>query len=122
MTIKKLINFTPESVFLLLSILNLANALPRRLLIAAPRGSPPVPSPDGLLAVYTVSTYSLDAHAETKEVKILNLETGESTLFSDDEKNTSHQWLVRNHLLWTRSVEGGKTALWTGTAAGSEKK
>jgi len=92
------------------------------LLITAPRGSPPAPSPDGLLAVYTVSTYSLDAHAETKEIKILNLESGESTLFSDDEKNVSPQWLVGNQLLRVRSMDGGKTALWTGTAGGSEKK
>jgi len=92
------------------------------LLITTPRGSPPVPSPDGRLAVYTVSTYSLEAHAETKEIKILNLESGESTLFSDDEKNLSPQWLVENQLLWTRSVDGGKTALWTGTAGASEKK
>ena len=101
-------------------MLQLANY--HRLLITAPRRSAATPSPDGKYAFYTVSTYSLDSHSETNEVKVIELETEEVTLFSDDAKVGSVQWLVGNQLLWTKKVDGGKTELWVGTAGTGEKQ
>lgn len=71
--------------------------------------------------MYTVSTYSLDSHSETNEIKIINLETEAVTLFSDDPENIEPQWLVGNQIIWLRKPDGGKTEIWIGTVAGNKK-
>lgn len=92
-----------------------------RLLIEAPRRTPAIPNDDGTHAIYTVSTYDLKTHSETREVKILDLETGSSTLFSDDARNGGAKWLIGDSILWQREGEGGKTDLWIGHAVGDKK-
>lgn len=71
--------------------------------------------------MYTVSTYDLESHSDTSETRILNINTKESLLFTDDKKNTAAQWLVGDLLLWQRSVDGGATELWIGSATGDKK-
>lgn len=71
--------------------------------------------------MYTVSTYDLDSHSETVEIQVLELESGKTTLFTDDKENNSPQWLPGNQLLWQRNVEGGNTELWVGNAVGPKK-
>jgi len=71
--------------------------------------------------LYTVSTYSLDSHTETNEIKIIELETEAITLFSDDPLNVSPQWLVDNQIVWLRKPEGKKTEIWIGTITGDKK-
>ena len=85
-----------------------------RLLITAPRPSPAIPNDDGTLVLYTVSTYDLETHKESKEVKTLEVKTGKASLFTDDTKNTSFQWLTKSLLLWQREGDGEKTELWIG--------
>ncbi|KAH8599952.1 Alpha/Beta hydrolase protein [Bisporella sp. PMI_857] len=102
MTIKSNIRLTPE------------------LLITAPRRSAAKPSSDGKYALYTVSTYSLDSHSERNEIKVIELETEAVTLFSDDAKNVSPQWLVKDQIIWLRTTEAGKTEFWIGKV-GPEK-
>jgi len=92
-----------------------------RTFIQLPRRSPAVPNGTGTLAVYTVSTYDLEAHQDTSETRILNIETKESLLFTDDKKNTAARWLVGDLLLWQRSVDGGATELWIGSAIGDKR-
>lgn len=55
-------------------------------------------------------------------MKVIDLDTEEVTLFSDDPNIASIQWLAGHQLLWTRKVSGGKTELWIGTAGNGEKK
>ena len=71
--------------------------------------------------MYTVSTYSLESHSETNEIKVIDLEDGAVTLFSDDPKNVSPQWLVDNQIYWLRKPDGGKTEIWIGSVAGDKK-
>jgi len=92
-----------------------------RTFIQLPRRSPAVPNGSGTHAVYTVSTYDLESHSETLETRILDIKTKQSSLFTDDKKNTSAQWLVGDLLLWQRSAEGGATELWIGSALGDKK-
>ena len=80
-----------------------------------------MPNSKGTLALYTVTTYDLESHSETVEVKIMDISTGESTLFTDDSKNVASQWLVDDLLIWQRSAEGGATELWIGSAVGDKK-
>lgn len=67
------------------------------------------------MAIYTVSTYDLDTHADFSEVKLLNLETGESTRYTNDPKESSFRWLSGSSLLWQREGKN-KTELWIGDA------
>ena len=80
-----------------------------------------MPNSKGTHAVYTVSTYDLESHSETVEIRVLDIKTKESHLFSDDKKNTSAQWLSGDLLLWQRSVDGGVTELWIGSAVGDKR-
>ena len=93
-----------------------------RLLITAPRRSSALPNDNGTYALFTVSTYSLESHSETVEIKVLNLRTGQTTLFSDDASHKSPQWLVVNQILWLKATDGGETQLWVGTAGKEDKR
>ncbi|EHA28313.1 hypothetical protein ASPNIDRAFT_212641 [Aspergillus niger ATCC 1015] len=85
------------------------------LLITAPRPSAAVPNDEGKVALYTVSTYDLDTHADFSEAKLLNLETGESTRYTNDPKESSFCWLSGTSLLWQREGKNN-TELWIGDA------
>ena len=93
-----------------------------RLLITAPRRSSAIPNENGRYALFTVSTYSLESHSETLEIKVLNLESGQTTLFSNDESHKSPQWLVGDQILWLKATDEGETQLWVGTAGGEDKR
>lgn len=89
--------------------------------ISSPRRSPAIPNDNGTLALYTLSTYSFESHSEGKEIRILDLLTGTSTLFSDDSKNQDIVWLQNEQVLWLREGERGVTELWCGAAIGEKK-
>ena len=80
-----------------------------------------MPNENGRLALYTVSTYSLESHSEGKEIKILDLEDGKTGLFSDDPQNKDIQWLGNDRVLWLREVSGGSMELWSGMAIGEKE-
>lgn len=79
-----------------------------------------MPNDNGTLALYTVSSYSFEAHSQTNEIKILDIKTQQSILFSDDPKIQQVVWLHGIQLLWLRNVDGGKTEFWTGFAVGDK--
>lgn len=91
-----------------------------RAFISTPRRSPAVPNDNGTLGLYTLSTYSLESHSEGKEIRILDLVTGKSALFSDDAKNKEITWLQDEQVLWLREREGGVTEMWCGIAVGEK--
>lgn len=93
-----------------------------RVLITAPRRSPATPNDDGSYALYTISKYSLDSHSETKEIRIISIKTGQTTLFSNDSKDKEPSWLKGNQIIWLKEIDGGSTELWIGNAGEDEKK
>ena len=85
------------------------------MLLSAPRRSPAVPNANGKLAVYTVSTYSFETHKKTSEIRVLDVESGHSTLVTNEEKASEPNWLEDgNDLLWFKSVKKGATQLIVG--------
>ncbi|CAF9943394.1 MAG: hypothetical protein ALECFALPRED_000266 [Alectoria fallacina] len=96
------------------------NKLTLEAFISSPRRSPAIPNDNGTLALYTLSTYSLESHSEGKEIRVLDLFTGKSTLFSDDAKNKDVAWLQDEQVLWLREGEGGVTEVWCGFAVGEK--
>ena len=86
------------------------------ILLSAPRRSSASPNSAGL-AVYTVSTYSFEAHKKTTEIKVLNISTGTQSLITNVEGASEPTWLGGgNELLWLKSGEDGHTQLIVGSA------
>lgn len=92
-----------------------------RVLVTAPRRSTAVPNASGTYALYTVSSYSLQSHTETIEIRVLSLKTGLSVLFSDDANNKEPTWLLEDQIIWLRQ-RNNATEIWIGNAGHSEAK
>lgn len=81
-------------------------------LLSAPRRSAAAPNPDGTLALYTVSTYSFQSHSKTSEIRVLDIETGQSKVLSSDLNASEPTWLLEQNLvLWLKGGEKGTTSL-----------
>ena len=72
-------------------------------LLSAPRRNAAVPSPNGDLAVYTVSTYSFASHVKTAEIRVVDLASGQSRLITNDEEAGSPNWLAGRELIWLKT-------------------
>ncbi|KAI9732281.1 MAG: hypothetical protein M1818_007601 [Claussenomyces sp. TS43310] len=85
-------------------------------LLSAPRRGPAVPNHDGSIAFYEVSTYSFEKKKTTKEIRILDIKTGASTLFTNDENAHDVNWLGdgTNAIIWLQSGADGITSLMVG--------
>lgn len=79
-------------------------------LLSDPRRSPAVPSRDGTHALYTVSTHIL-GDKTTQELRVLNLQTGNSQQISKDSRVHDALWIPTTelHVIYLRSVEQGRT-------------
>ena len=88
------------------------------MLLSAPRQSDAVPNHDATLALYTSTQYSFDSHSETKEVRIVNLDTGASSLFTSDSNAHDAVWLGdgTNAIMWLQSGAKSITSLMIGDA------
>lgn len=91
-------------------------------LISFPRRSSAIPNPNGTHALYTESVYSFDSHSNVVGTYILNLERGDSFLFSNDPLAVSYNWLGEGTaLVWEKQVENF-WGLWIGDASIPENK
>ena len=91
-------------------------------MIETPRRSSATPSPNGKYALYTVSKYSLDSHSERKEIRVLDLRSGVTSLFSDDDDNKEPSWLSGEQIIWLKDGDDGTTELWIGSLGNVDKK
>ena len=81
-------------------------------LLSAPRRSAAVPSPDGKLAAFTVSTYSFQSHSKASEIRILDIKTGQSNVLVSDSNASEPTWLGKeNQILWLKAGDKGTTSL-----------
>lgn len=54
----------------------------------------------GDLAAYSVSTYSFETHTKTSEIRVLNVNSGQSRLITKEKDASDPNWLNDNDLLW----------------------
>jgi len=81
-------------------------------LLSAPRRSAAVPNADGTLALFTVSTYSFQSHTKSAEIRILDIQNGQTKLLSSDSNASEPTWLGdKNLVLWLKGGEKGTTSL-----------
>lgn len=62
-------------------------------LISAPRRGPAVPNHDGTLALFTQSTHTIGERETSKEIRVLNIQTGDSERLVEDAKARDALWL-----------------------------
>lgn len=109
--------FTPESDLHHLEPPNLTDNSFPRVLLSAPRRSSAVPNATGKLAVYTQTTYSFDTHSKTNEIRTIDLESGETSVITNDAGASNPQWLDDGDLLvWLKSKDNGNTSFVIGDA------
>ena len=63
-----------------------------------------MPNARGTLALYTVTTYSFESHRKTSEIRVLDIDSGQSTLITNDEHAREPHWLGNgNELIWLKA-------------------
>ena len=76
-------------------------------LIEAPRRDSAVPNPDGTMALYSLSRHTIGKDT-VKELRLMDISTGKSTLLVNADKVHDAQWLgLENKIVYLRSVDDG---------------
>lgn len=91
-------------------------------LLSAPRRSPGVPSPSGKRALYSVSTYSFEDHKKTSQVRVLDIESGDSISLVEDAKASEPVWLGDDEILHLKSDDNGTTTLVVRSVTSTEQE
>ena len=89
-------------------------------LLSAPRRSPGLPNEDGSKILYTESTYSFVEHSKRTEIRILDVNTQESMLVTDNSSASSPIW-IGDHILLLISNKDGTTKVKIGKADDSQR-
>lgn len=88
-----------------------AEKLTPEVLIEAPRRGPAIPNTDGTRALFSTSTHTIGGDT-LKEVKILDLSTGESRLLTANSKAHDFTWLTAGSVAFLEPSErAGATQL-----------
>jgi hypothetical protein len=83
-------------------------------LLSAPRRSAGIPNKDGSKVLYSVSTYSFAEHAKKSEIRVLDVETQQTTLITDEASASDPNWLDDESILLLISADDGVTAVKVG--------
>jgi hypothetical protein len=97
----------------ILSIVKASNstAFTPEAMLSAPRRGTALPNPAGTLAIYTVSTYSFTKHKTSHELRVLDLHTKNTWLFSNSSDISNAIWLGDgNKIAWLVSEDDGSTS------------
>ncbi|KAL7628974.1 hypothetical protein AAE478_000492 [Parahypoxylon ruwenzoriense] len=79
--------------------------------ISAPRRGPAIPNHDGTLALYTMSTHTIGGDT-LKEIRVMNIATGESRQLFDDSKAHDATWLGDGSNTVLLLKKGGEGFTW----------
>ncbi|KAJ9157411.1 Prolyl oligopeptidase [Pleurostoma richardsiae] len=80
-------------------------------LLSAPRRSTGSPNSTGELALYTVSTYSFEEHKKTSQIRVLDIQSGHSTLLFEDLSYSEPTWIGEKEFIFLKSGDKGTTNL-----------
>jgi hypothetical protein len=80
-------------------------------LLSAPRRSAGIPNSDASKVLYSVSTYSFEERSKTSEIRVLDVESQQTTLVTDDKAASEPVWLDDETVLMLSEGEGGMTSV-----------
>ncbi|KAF2707778.1 dipeptidyl-peptidase-like protein V precursor [Pleomassaria siparia CBS 279.74] len=83
-------------------------------LLSAPRRSNGIPNQDGSKVLYSVSNYSFAEHSRKTEIRVLDVETQQTTLITDDTSASEANWLGDKSILLLTSDDNGVTSVKVG--------
>ncbi|KAF2875028.1 dipeptidyl-peptidase-like protein V precursor [Massariosphaeria phaeospora] len=83
-------------------------------LLSAPRRSSGNPNSDGSKVLYSSSTYSFAEHAKKTEIRVLHVQSQQTTLISDDPVASEPKWLGDDAILLLSSGDDGVTSVKVG--------
>ncbi|KAH8884576.1 prolyl oligopeptidase [Thozetella sp. PMI_491] len=86
-------------------------------LLSAPRRSPGVPNATGTKALYSVSKYSFEHQHKVAEIRVLDIESGSSTLLVDDSGASEPVWIGDDEVLYLKGSDRGATRLLLASAS-----
>lgn len=87
-------------------------------LLSAPRRSAGSPNLSGKKVLFTVSTYSFEDHKKTSQIKVLDVESGHSTVLYDDLSYSEPVWVDEDYFLFVKSGDKGTSSLMLGSSSG----
>lgn len=88
-----------------------ANKFTPEVLLGAPRRSEGNPNSNGSQVLYSISTYSFDEHAKTSEIRVLDVNSGETSLITDKEGASEPQWLDDETILVLSESDDGTSVI-----------
>lgn len=91
-------------------------------LLEAPRRSEGLPNSDASKILYSVSTYSFAEHAKKSEIRLLDVESQESSLITDDKSASEPVWIDDATIVLLQSGEDGTTSVVVGDPTSFEKR
>jgi dipeptidyl aminopeptidase/acylaminoacyl peptidase len=83
-------------------------------LLEAPRRSAGLPNSDASQILYSVSTYSFAQHAKQSEIRILDAESQQTSLITDDKSVSEPVWIDDKTIVLLRSEDNGTTSVVVG--------
>lgn len=93
-----------------------------KVLLEAPRRSEGAPNSGASQILYSVSTYSFSEHAKKGEIRILDVESQQASLVTDDKSYSEPTWLDDKAMLLLNSKDDGTTNIVIGSPHNFEKR
>jgi hypothetical protein len=91
-------------------------------LLEAPRRSQGLPNSNASKVLYSVSTYSFASHAKKSEIRILDVESQQTSLITDDKSASEPTWIDDDTIVLLQSEEDGTTSVVVGDPKDFEKR
>ncbi|KAK4629223.1 Dipeptidyl-peptidase 5 [Fulvia fulva] len=88
-----------------------------KVLLSAPRRSAGIPNPSGTKALYTLSTYSFETHKKTIELRVLDVDSGESHELAKNDEISDLNWLNEDEFACLQAEKDGSTSLYVASVA-----
>jgi hypothetical protein len=91
-------------------------------LLEAPRRSEGLPNTDASQVLYSISTYSFAQHEKKSEIRILDVETQQSSLITDAKSASEPVWIDDDTIVLLYSEDDGTTSVVVGNPNNFEKR
>jgi hypothetical protein len=91
-------------------------------LLEAPRRSEGLPNSDASKVLYSVSSYSFAEHAKKSEIRILDVESQQTSLITDDKSAGEANWIDDETIVFLKSEDDGTTNIVVGDPENFEKR
>ncbi|KAJ2904718.1 dipeptidyl peptidase variant [Zalerion maritima] len=80
-------------------------------LLSAPRRTPGLPNSTGEQALYTVSSYSFATHSKTTQIRLLDIQSGKSSVLFENAEYSEPTWVSETEFIFFSRPPGGSTVL-----------